>query len=133
MGSSSRLPKDWNLSLQDGCYNGFVTKVISKVVNRKELKELAVEIGGFYIKVVVDLGRGLMAAGAKMHVDEERALIEDGSNQEDLWGGGYDLDTEQITFDSIINNKPGVNASSDILDPEVRRKFEVRVKKLLGL
>jgi len=108
-------------------------QVITKPVEDKVIKSMAEEIGGFYIKVVVDLEKGVMAVGAKMHVDEEQLLLENGSNKENLWGGGYDLDTKRVTFDSIINNKPGINSSSDILDPEVRKKFEVIIRRLFGI
>lgn len=108
-------------------------KYISSRIDNRELEELAKEIGGFYIKTVVDIEKKALVAGAKMHLDEEKILLEKGSKQEDLWGGGYDLETRQITFDSIINNKPGVNPSSDILDKEVRAKFESITKNLLGV
>jgi len=110
-----------------------MVKVIDSPIDAKELTSLAKEIGGFFIKVVVDTEKEVMAAGARMHVDEERALAERGSNKEKIWGGGYDLETKEVTFDSIINNKPGVNASSDILDPEIRAKFEIILKRLLGV
>jgi hypothetical protein len=112
---------------------GLKMKVITKPIEGQEIKAMAEEIGGFYIKVVVDIEKEVMAAGAKMHVDEEQLLIGKGSVKDNLWGGGYDLETKQISYDSIINNKPGVNSSSDILDPKVRRKFEIIVKKLLDL
>ena len=110
-----------------------MTKVISGVIGKNELEELAQEIGGFYIKVVVDLEKEILVAGAKMHIDEEKMLLELGSQQKNLWGGGYDLEIKQITFDSIINNKPGINTSSDILDPDIRKKFEIIIRKLLGI
>jgi len=108
-------------------------RIISSPISGVEIKEFAQEIGGFYIKVVADIEREVIAAGAKMHVDEEQLLIQDGSRSDDLWGGGYDLETGQITFDSIINNKQEVNASSDILDPQIRKKFERIARKLLRL
>jgi len=108
-----------------------MVKVVTLPVDESELNVLAEAIGGFYIKAVVDLEKRIMAAGAKMHVDEEQMLIEKGSNKDNLWGGGYDLETKQVTYDSIINNKPGSNASSDILDPEIRRKFKIIIKELL--
>ena len=110
-----------------------MTKILTNAIDVKELEELAQNIGGFYIKVVVDLEREVLAAGAKMHVSEEQLLIENGSKRDNLWGGGYDLETKQVTFDSIINNKPGVNASSDILDPLIRNKFEDILRKLLNV
>ena len=108
-------------------------KIISNPVAGEELKELAQEIDGFYIKVVVDLEKEILAAGAKMHVDEELMLIENGSVKENLWGGGYDLETKQVAFDSIINIKPGLNASSDILEPAIRKKFENILRKVLNV
>jgi len=108
-------------------------KLLNKPTTGKEMKAMAEEIGGFYIKVVVDIEKGIMAAGAKMHVDEEQLLLDAGSKKENLWGGGYDLETKQITYDSIINNKPGVNSSSDILNPLVRDKFTNIVQKLLNI
>lgn len=44
-----------------------------------------------YIKVVVDVEREIIAAGGKLHVDCEKLLLENGSKQENLWGGGLDL------------------------------------------
>jgi Protein of unknown function (DUF5674) len=110
-----------------------MVKVISSTVSKAELSGLASEIGGFYIKIVVDLENRIMAAGAKMHMDEEQLLLKQGSKKDSLWGGGYDLEVKQITFDSIINNKPGINSSSDILDPGIRNKFEIITRKLLGI
>jgi hypothetical protein len=106
---------------------------IAEPIKRGELKELAKAVGGFYIKVVVDIKKGILAGGAKMHTDEERLLKGGDSSQEDLWGGEYDLETKQITFDSIINNKPEINASSEILNLEVRKKFADIVKRLLNI
>jgi hypothetical protein len=114
-------------------YNWAMMKTVIRPINSEELSELAQEIGGFYVKVVADLKKGILAAGAKMHVDEEQELINGGSDKNNLWGGGYDLEAKQITYDSIINNKPGVNASSDILEPEIRKKFDGIVKKLLNI
>lgn len=106
-------------------------KILTDPIGEEELKELAKEIDGFYIKIVVDMEKEILAAGSKMHVDEEEMLIENGSVKENLWGGGYDLETKQVAYDSIINNKPGINASSDILDPAIRNKFENILRKIL--
>ena len=94
---------------------------------------MAQEIGGFFIKVVVDLEKEILAAGAKMHVEEEEILIKDGSNKESLWGGGYNLDDKIVTFDSIINNKPRVNPSLEILDKATREKLEKITRYLLNV
>jgi hypothetical protein len=41
---------------------------------------------GTYIKLAVDIRRGILAGGGVMHADCEVALLEDGSQQEDVWG-----------------------------------------------
>ena len=103
------------------------------MIDKKELVNLAQEIGGYYVKTVVDIRKGILAAGARMHADEEKVLLIQGSSQADLWGGGYDLETKKITFDSIINNKPGANASSQVLDLSTRKKFEDIMRELLPI
>lgn len=108
-------------------------KTITRPISKIELQELSQEIGGFFIKVVVDLDKKILVAGAKMHIDEEQELLKNGSIRENLWGGGYDLEEKKITFDSIINNRPGVNHSSEILEPAIREKFERIVRYLLDL
>ena len=39
-----------------------------------------------YIKLAVDIQRRLLAGGGVMHADCESALLDDGSQQEDIWG-----------------------------------------------
>ena len=56
-------------------------KVIDIRTKNIKLDELAQEVGGFYIKVVVDLEKEILAAGAKMHVDEEQIFLSQGSDQ----------------------------------------------------
>ena len=108
-------------------------KIVTALIAEGKLRELAREIGGFFIKVVVDLDKNILCAGAKMHVDEERELLNNGSLKENLWGGGYNLEEKIITYDSIINNKPGINNSSEILDQNIRLKLELLTRKLLNL
>lgn len=39
-----------------------------------------------YIKLAVDIRRSLLAGGREFHADCETALLEDGSQQVDIWG-----------------------------------------------
>ena len=51
----------------------------------------------------------------------------------DLWGGGFDLDTKEIDYNSVINLRPNQeNPSRDILSKETREKFDNIVNKLLA-
>jgi Protein of unknown function (DUF5674) len=78
-------------------------------ITRARLQELA-ELGfGDMIKAVVDCRRRVMVVGGELHADAEQWLIEDGSQQADLWGINlYPADTSDdwIEFDSMINVRP---------------------------
>ena len=68
-----------------------------------------------------------------MHSDGEKLLLGQGSRQEDLWGGGLDLETDEIDFDSMINLRPGQgNPSREVLSAEIRKKIEGIVRRILG-
>lgn len=95
------------------------------------LKKVAADLDG-YIKVVVDLKRKILTAGGKLHVDAERLLLEDGSKQEDLWGAGIDLQTNEVDFDSMINLRPAQgNTSREVLDKRIRQEIETIIRGLL--
>ena len=105
--------------------------ILRKKTTKKELDNIAKHFKG-YVKVVVDIEKEILSAGADRHFDEERALLDEGSNQKDLWGGGFDLETKEIDYNSVINLRPSQdNPSRDILSGELREKFEKIVKKLL--
>jgi len=106
--------------------------ILRKKATKKELTKLAGHFKG-YIKVVVDIEKGILAGGADRHFDEEKALLEQGSKQRDLWGGGFDLDTKEIDYNSVINLRPNQeNPSRDILSKEIREKFDKIANKLLA-
>ena len=78
-----------------------------------------------YIKTVIDLERRVCSAGCDRHFESERVLLELGSKQSDIWGGGIDIDTKEIDFNSFINIRPSdKNTSNDILDPEKRKMYD---------
>lgn len=86
-----------------------------------------------YIKLAVDIRRGILAGGGVMHADCEAALLEDGSRQEDVWGADWNPTAQQVTFESLINIRPRQkNPSMEILDPTVRERVTGIVHQLLG-
>lgn len=90
----------------------------------KEEIEKAKEEFGDYIKVVIDIFLKRVAMGGKLHSDAERVLIDAGSAQKDIWGGGLDLKSGRIDAQAVINIRPSQgNDSMEILDPVVRSKF----------
>lgn len=104
--------------------------IIENKITKNQLQKLGEHFGG-YVKVVVDIEREILAAGADRHFEEEEMLLAEGSKQADLWGGGFDIETEEIDYNSIINLRPNQeNPSRDILSLEVRKKFDDIIKKL---
>ncbi len=105
--------------------------LLDKKISPDQLKCVAVDLDG-YIKFVVDVRRELMAAGGTRHIECEEILLKDGSRQKDLWGGGYDLESGGMDFDSMINIRSAQgNTSREVLDPKVRKAVEEIVNKLL--
>ena len=96
--------------------------IVRETISDQDLA-LAKEDLGDYIKVVVDIKKGIVAAGGNLHSDEEKMLLEKGSQQVNLWGGGVDLVSGEFDCLSLINARSNDgNPSQDILDPEIRKK-----------
>ncbi|MBI2443202.1 MAG: hypothetical protein HYV40_04840 [Candidatus Levybacteria bacterium] len=105
--------------------------IIRKKATQEEMEEMAEDLDG-YIKVVVDIEQGILAGGGKRHFDAEQVLLGDGSHQEDLWGGGYDRESGQMDYNSMINVRPRQgNMSRDIMSTEIRKIFDRILKDLL--
>ena len=86
------------------------------------------------IKAAVDTRRELLAVDSPMHYDCEQLLLEDGSNQSDIWGINLYLDEENIDdmveFDSMINIRPSQgNRSRSVEDTETQSKIKSVVAK----
>lgn len=78
-----------------------------------------------YIKTVIDVEKKICSAGADRHYESEKILLEQGSKQKNLWGGGIDTDSKDIDFNSFINIWPiDNNAGNEILDPEIRKRYD---------
>ena len=86
-----------------------------------------------YIKLAVDIDRGILAGGGAMHADCESILLEDGSQQEFIWGADWDPSAQQVTFESLINIRPRQNnPSMEILDTNIQKKVAEVTVRLLG-
>ncbi len=106
--------------------------IIEEVITPEQFR-LVKENYPNYIKVVVDIEREILAAGGEWHADAEAVLLESGSRQVNLWGGGLDLVTKGIEFTSLINTRPGVSNSQEVLDAGIRSKMEEIVRRVFGL
>lgn len=82
-----------------------------------------------YIKTVIDLKQKICSAGCDRHFESEKILLDKGSKQSDLWGGGIDLETKIIDCNSFINIRPNQqNTSNEIQNPSIRNQFEDLMK-----
>ena len=79
-----------------------------------------------YIKVAVDVRRGMVAGGGAMHADCEAALLEDGSQQADVWGADW-LPSGKVRFESLINLRPKQNNRSMRIESRALRETVERV------
>lgn len=105
--------------------------IVRKKADEDTIKKISEDLNG-YVKVTVDVKRGILAAGGTLHVDGEKLLLEDGSKQADLWGGGIDFETGEVDFDSLINIRPAQgNTAREVLDKKIRTKMEDIIHRLL--
>jgi hypothetical protein len=110
-------------------------KIIDKEITILELRKMAQETFGNMVKAVVDVKREIMAVDAELHADEEAYLLENGSDQRDLWGinlypevSGADF----IEFDSMINLRPAQgNRSRGVEDAKNQEKIRLIVSTLV--
>ena len=85
------------------------------------------------IKIVVDVRRRVLAGGGEMHSDCESVLLDDGSEQDDLWGANWYPADQEIVFESLINIRPRLgNRSILIQSEELRQQVESVTLEILG-
>jgi hypothetical protein len=110
-------------------------KLVDKI-SVTELLEMSARMYDAIVKADVDINKRLMVVDMDMHFDGEAELLEQGSNQRDLWGINlhpkkYGSD-EFIEFDSMINIRPSQdNPSKDVLDETVRQQIIAIVKEVV--
>lgn len=106
--------------------------IIRERATKEQLQEM-MEMLETYVKLAVDIERGILAGGGAMHADCEAVLLEDGSQQEFIWGADWNPASQEVTFESLINIRPRQNNRSlELQDPDFRARVEQVVRKLLG-
>lgn len=108
--------------------------ILEKKMTFAELKDISDEFFGEFVKAVVDTDRGKIAINSELHSDLEREMLEDGSEQEFLWGinlyPDYSGTDNFIEYDSMINIRPWQNNRSRYVEDEnTRTKIEAVVAK----
>ncbi|MDY7015148.1 MAG: DUF5674 family protein [Cyanobacteriota bacterium] len=99
---------------------------------KEQLDEMLQALKG-YIKLAVDVERGILAGGGELHAECESVLLEDGSRQENVWGADWNPFTQKVTYESLINIRPRQNnRSMEIQDSKLREQIARVVQNLLG-
>ena len=99
--------------------------VVREPVDKETLYALANAWHITLVKGVADIKTGLVALGGEWHMDANNRLIEEGSEQRDLWG--FNLYPEEkgdaaIEYNSLINIRPlQGNRSMEIVSEETRK------------
>ncbi len=89
-----------------------------------EIKQLSEEFE-VYIKTVIDIENEICSAGMNRHFEGEQLLLQQNSKQKDLWGGGVDLETLGIDFNSFINIRPSDNnTKNEIQSEDIKKKYK---------
>jgi len=94
-------------------------------IDKETLNALAKEWHITLVKGVADISRAIVALGGEWHIDANNRLIEDGSEQKNLWGFNIypkEHGNKAIEYNSLINIRPMQgNRSMEIMDEETRK------------
>jgi hypothetical protein len=109
--------------------------IIDKKVSIAQLKELCDHWFGDMLKLVVDVEKEMVAMGGELHADAETLLLEQGSDQKNLWGANFypwNPPFERISFTALINIRPHQdNPSFEILDEAIKQKMKTIIEKVV--
>lgn len=110
-------------------------QIVKESISRADLKDIAKNQFGDLVKAVVDVEKKIMAVGGELHADEEAILLEQGSEQANLWGVNFYVEQsgkDWIEFNSMINVRPSQgNRSRGVESAELREKIEAVVSQLV--
>jgi Protein of unknown function (DUF5674) len=105
--------------------------IIRERATSDQINEM-LEALGIYIKVAVDVENAILAGGGAAHYDCEQALLNEGSIQSHIWGADWTPSRRRVAYESIINIRPRINNSMEILDSKVREQVAQIIFSRLG-
>ena len=97
-------------------------RILEKKINRNDLRKCDFVMSDEMVKAVVDVKRNVLAVDAELHADLEKHLLENGSDQFDLWGINLYFDGDLVEFDSMINIRPAQGNRSRGVENEATRQ-----------
>lgn len=111
-------------------------KIVKDTISIIELKEMAKNMHGIFVKAIVDIEKGIMAVDAPLHSDLFELLMQnEGAEPKNLWGINFYPDKEGedfVEFDSMMNLKPTLgNKTRGVEDRQTRKKIIEIVNKII--
>ena len=110
-------------------------RIIQSKINISEIWENREIQNTDLLKIVIDVNRRIIAADAEMHADLEEVLIENGSDQKDLWGANLfpkRKGAEFIEYTSFINIRPAQdNKSMEVQNNQIRDSIKKIINELI--
>jgi hypothetical protein len=97
-----------------------------------QIREMLEEYSSM-IKIAVDIRRNILAGGGEMNADCEQVMLENGSEQDDIWGANWYPSDQRIEFEALINIRPVLgNRGMLIQSQEIRNAVEAITRSILG-
>jgi hypothetical protein len=107
--------------------------LLSEKASKNEIKAMLDEYGNM-IKIAVDIRRKMLAGGGEMHADCEQVLLENGCEQEDIWGANWYPGDQRVEFEALINIRPHLgNRGMLIQNQEIRDTVEAVTRYILEI
>jgi hypothetical protein len=101
--------------------------ILEAPVPLAELRQLSERFFSGLVKAVVDIKLRVMAIDAELHADLEALLLQNGSEQRNLWGINlYPTESADrfIEYDSMINVRPSQNnRSRGVENEDIRQRI----------
>jgi hypothetical protein len=111
-------------------------EIVRDNIALSKLQEMSKKMHRNIVKAVVDIKQEIMAVDVDLHVDAEAALLENESEQDNLWGINFHPSEFGkdgfVEFDSMINIRPSVgNRTRGVENVQIREKIKKIVAKLV--
>lgn len=99
-------------------------QIITDSISLSDLQEIGKEFYSTMVKGVVDIEDKVIAVGGEYHMDANTILLENGSEQQNIWGFNIYFDKPKdtwIEYTSLINIRPTANNNDmEVLDVTIR-------------
>ena len=106
--------------------------ILTQPATQQQVQEM-LEVYSSMIKIVVDIRRRILAGGGEMHADCELVLLDQGCEQDDLWGANWYPVDQRLEFEALINIRPTQGNRSIVIQSDtIRQAVDEITRHLLG-